>query len=74
MKTVSFSNYTFKKFEKLKLESSIFNTEGKLYRFTDKNKWDLSEKVLKVFYNTEGDIFSNKLFTINSLILSLQIL
>lgn len=68
MRTVSFSNYTFKKFEKLKLESSIFNTEGKLYRFTDKNKWDLSEKVLKVFYNTEGDIFSNKLFTINSLI------
>ena len=49
MRTVSFSNYTFKKFEKLKLESSIFNTEGKLYRFTDKNKWDLSEKVLKVF-------------------------
>lgn len=68
MRTVSFSNYTFKKFEKLKLESSIFNTEGKLYRFTDKNKWYLSEKVLKVFYNTEGDIFSNKLFTINSLI------
>ena len=29
MRTVSFSNYTFKKFEKLKLESSIFNTVGK---------------------------------------------
>ena len=58
MRTVSFSNYTFKKFEKLKLESSIFNTEGKLYRFTDKNKWDLSEKVLKVFYKIIQNVWS----------------
>ncbi len=68
MKTITFSNYSFKKLEKMKLDSSIINTEAKLFIIPEKLKWNTFPKVLKIFYNDEGNIFSNKLFTINSLI------
>ena len=50
------------------LDSCIMNTEGKLFIIPEKTKWATNTKVLKVFYNKEGDMFGNKLFTINSLI------
>ena len=68
MQTISFSNYSFKKLEKMTLDKSITNTEGKLFIIPEKLKWNTLPKALKIFYNTEGEIFSNKLFTINSLI------
>ena len=68
METINFSNYSFKKLHKLCLDSNIMNTEGKLFIIPEKSKWDTYSKVLKIFYNNEGSIFGNKLFTINSLI------
>jgi len=68
METINFSNYGFKKLEKLHLDSHIMNTEGKLFVIPEKSKWETYSKILKFFYNTEGNIFGNKLFTINSLI------
>ena len=34
----------------------------------DKNGWVNSKKAVKRFYNDSGDFFSNKLLTINSLV------
>lgn len=68
MKIVSISNSKFKELKKLELSKKILNTEGVLYRITDKNKWENQEKVIKKFYNDFGDGFGNKLLTINTLI------
>lgn len=67
MQTQSISQKTLKKFEKVKLSKAVFNTEAQIYRFTDKSKWNVSEKVAKIFFNDEGDGFGNKLLTLNAL-------
>lgn len=61
MMVKSISNERLDKLEKLDLSKRVFNTEAVMYSF-DK------DKVLKRFYNNEGTVFSNKLFTINELI------
>lgn len=68
MEVRNISNYYFKKLKRLKLDSSIYNTEGILYVIDCKDKWEKDKKILKFFYNDTGNIFSNKLFTLNELI------
>ena len=68
MNIVSISHNKFRELKKLELSKKIMNTEGTLYRITDKNKWQNEEKVIKKFYNDFGDSFGNKLLTINSLV------
>lgn len=67
METISISHKKFKELENLELDSSILNTEGKLYFIKDKNKWNTNMKLVKRFYNDFGIGFGNKLLTINSL-------
>ena len=68
MEIINFSTYKFRKLQKLKLHPKLLNCEAELFIIDDKNKWESDSKVLKVFFNNQDDIFSNKLFTINSLI------
>lgn len=68
MEIINFSTYKFRKLQKLKLHPKLLNCEAELFIIDDKNKWESDYKVLKVFFNNQDDIFSNKLFTINSLI------
>lgn len=68
MNIINFSNYNFKKLQKLQLDNAVTNTEGILYVIPEKEKWNKEEKILKIFYNNIGEQFGNKLLTLNSLI------
>lgn len=68
MKAVFISKNKFKKLEHYKLEKSIQHTEAELYIIETNDKWVKNHELLKKFYRTEGEYFSNKLFTINELI------
>lgn len=66
MKSVNISK---KRFESLgKINLTCLNTEAALYHFPQKSKWKLEDKIFKHFYVTSGRDFSNKMYTINSLI------
>lgn len=68
MDTMNFTSHEFKKLAKMSLDRNVMNTEGALYVVPEKVRWDTQEKLLKFLYNDIGEQFSNKLFTINSLI------
>lgn len=62
-------NISQKHFQNLKMyKPNCINTEAELYYFNQKNKWIKENKILKKFFITNGINFSNKMFTINSLI------
>lgn len=64
-------NITKKRFESLKpyqLPNYVYNTEGTLYILPIKNRWNTQIKLLKRLYINSGNVFGNKLQTINSLI------
>lgn len=65
MKVENISDKKFKTLEKLDLPLNILNTESELFVFESKNKWDKGTKVFKKLYIDEGEVFSNKLYTIN---------
>lgn len=68
MEIIKMSNKKFNELEPLSLSNNVYNTEAELYFYQDKNKWQNEKKVLKKLFLDEGNIFSNKLYTINSLI------
>lgn len=69
MKAVFFTRRQFKKLQKCKLQKNINHTESELYVIEKSDAWNKHKKmILKYFYITEGEYFSNKLFTINTLI------
>lgn len=67
MEAINISRTTFKKMKQYFL-NDIINTEGNFYFINSKDKWETKQKLLKILFNNEGEIFSNKLFTINELI------
>lgn len=65
------TNISEKKFKTLKpfdLPNNVFNTEGQMYIYTEKDKWETKEYVMKKLFHDNGTAFSNKLFTVNELI------
>lgn len=68
METLHMSNRQFKRMSKLCLSRTIYNTECELFIFNEKEGWNKEKKLLKKYYITSGDYFSNKLYTINALI------
>lgn|SRR5574344_128630 len=68
METVNLHNYQFRKLREYKLDKNVTNTECQLYILNKKTKWYKYKELIKKFYITEGEYFSNKLYTINSLI------
>lgn len=69
MRAVFFTRRQFKKLQKCKLQKNIIHTESELYIIEKSEQWKKHQKMLlKYFYVNEGEYFSNKLFTINTLI------
>lgn len=68
MQVVNFSKREFSKLEPLELPNNIFNTEAEMFLVSEKDKWEERKSVLKKLYIDEGEIFSNKLYTINELL------
>ena len=68
MKVRVFNAKAFKNLERLQLEQGVMNTEAEIYLITTKNKWQKQKELLKKLYIDEGDTFTNKLLTINTLI------
>ena len=66
MKVLEMSNHKFKKLKRY-IPKKINNMECELYLLKDKEAWNTKYKLLKKFNTTNGEYFSNKLYTLNSL-------
>lgn len=67
MEVINLSSRSFKGLRTLELPNTVYNTEGKIYIYEDKDKWNKRIHLVKKLYINSGPIFSNKLATINSL-------
>lgn len=63
MEVISFTNKKFDNLKPYELDKTIINTEAKFYSFTHQRK----EKLLKLLYHQNGEIFANKLYTLEML-------
>lgn len=68
MEVINLSSRSFKGLKTLELPNTVYNTEGKIYIYEDKDKWNKRMHLVKRLYINSGPIFSNKLATINSLV------
>lgn len=68
MKAINLTKREYANLKPLPLDKSIFNTEAKMSILPIKEKWLYQNKVLKRLFVTEGDLFGNKLYTVNALI------
>ena len=68
METISLTKKRFESLECYDLPNYVYNTKGTLYILPIKSRWDTKLKLLKRLYLTNGNVFGNKLQTINSLI------
>ena len=68
MQILNMTKKRFDSLEPLDLPNGIFNTEATMFLVPEKNKWRKKQEVLKKFFNSSGEVFSNKLYTINELI------
>lgn len=68
MEVINLSSRSFKGLRTLELPNTVYNTEGKIYIYEDKDKWDKRIHLVKRLYINSGPIFSNKLATVNSLV------
>ncbi len=68
VKVVNISKKRFNSLEPLSLSREIISTEAVLYHFDDKDRWNRESKLLKKLYVNEGEVFGNKLETVNNLI------
>lgn len=68
MEILNMTSRRFNSFSRLELPRSVFNTEAEMYVIPGKAKWERNDTLLKKFYNTNGPVFSNKLYTINELL------
>lgn len=68
MKIRSYNEREFRKLKKFELHPSISHSECELFIIEDKEYWKKHHTLVKQFKQTSGEYFSNKLYTINSLI------
>ena len=68
MKITNISEKKLKNLKKLELPSNVLVTESEIYIYEQKEKWTKNKEVFKKLFITEGEIFSNKLYTVNELI------
>ena len=68
MQIVNITQRKFNTLKKLELPSNVFSREADLYVISGKDKWDKKETLLKKLHIGTGEVFSNKLYTINELL------
>ncbi len=64
MKIVTLSKNQYEKLLPLDIPREVFNTEARMFRYTTPRR---EEKVVKSLYNTEGETFGGKLYTLEML-------
>lgn len=74
MKVISVSKRKLKKMPTLQLSHKVFNTEGKLYVYDEKNKWNHFNELLKIYFNQSDAYLANKIYIISQLIASSEYL
>lgn len=68
MQILNMTERRFKSLEPLDLSDITFNTEATMFLIAEKNKWRKKQEILKKLHNSRGEVFSNKLYTVNELI------
>lgn len=68
MEALTISKKRFESLQPLSLQRYILHTESELYIIPKKHNYEKEDHLLKRLYVTNGDYFSNKLYTINSLL------
>lgn len=63
MKTINISKKAFENLKPLELSDKIKCSESKIYKFYYRNQ----DKILKKLYTNKGEIFANKLYTVEIL-------
>ena len=70
MKVISISKRKLKRLPNLQLSGKVFNTEGQLFIYDEKNKWDHFNELLKIYYNQTDAYLADKIYIISQLIAS----
>ena len=68
MKVINISKRRLRNLPRIEISKTTYNTEGELYHLELKDKWETIHYAYKKLYEDFGEKFSNKLYTINSLI------
>ncbi len=68
MQVVNLTKRQFAKLKPIELAKNILNNEADMYYLYGKMGWEKRKYVLKKLYHDEGEIFGNKLYTINALL------
>lgn len=68
MKIRAYNEREFKKLKKFELHPSISHSECDLFIIEDKDHWNKHHTLVKIFNQTNGEYFSNKLYTIHALV------
>ena len=68
MQVVNLTKRQFAKLKPIELAKNILNNEADMYYLYGKMDWEKRKYVLKKLYHDEGEIFGNKLYTINALL------
>lgn len=66
MDVINLSSKQFKSLDRLWLPNSVYNTEGEILLYEDKDRWNKRVHLIKRLYINAGSVFSNKLATVNS--------
>ena len=66
MDVINLSSKKFKSLGRLRLPNTVYNTEGEILVYDDKDKWNKKTHIIKRLYINTGPVFSNKLATVNS--------
>lgn len=74
MKIRAYTGREFRKLKKIQLHPSISHSECELFIIEDKEYWKKHHTLVKQFKQTNGEYFSNKLYTIHALIDNMPIL
>jgi len=68
MKALNISKRKFETLQPLPLQKYVLHKESELFIVPKKRNYEKHDYLLKKLYRTTGDYFSNKLYTVNSLI------
>lgn len=68
MEIIKLNKKQLENLQPLELDKKIFNTEAQIFKLNEKKQWIRNPKLFKKLYIDDGDVFSNKLATITSLI------
>ncbi len=65
---VNISNRDLKKMPELQISGKILNTEGKLYVYRHKDKWNSLKELLKLYYIQSPEYLDNKIYVVSQLL------